>query len=68
MAISGVVPPPPRARPPKRRRDEPPRCGVCTKPLGIEDIHGIDNQLGAVCHECGPHVVAANSIMYPFYI
>jgi hypothetical protein len=55
-------------RPPKRRRDEPPRCGVCTKPLGIEDIHGIDNQLGAVCCECGPHVVAANSIMYPFYI
>jgi hypothetical protein len=67
MAPSGIVPPP-RARPPKRRKDEPPRCGVCSKTLRIQDIHGVDEMLGPICRECGPHVVAANSLMYPFYI
>lgn len=68
MSISGVVPPPPRVRPRRRRKDEQPRCGVCSKPLGIEDLHGVDSQLGPICRECGPHVVAANNLMYPFWI
>ena len=68
MAPAGTVPPPPSARPSRGRSKEPPRCGVCSKQLRIEDIHGVDGQLGPICRECGPHVVAANSIMRPFYI
>ena len=65
---TGLVPPPPRVRPPKRSKDKQPRCGVCAKQLAIEDVHGVDGQLGAICFECGPHVVAANSLMCRFLI
>jgi hypothetical protein len=41
---------------------------VCSKRLRIEDIHGVDEQLGPICRECGPHVIAANNVMYPFWI
>ncbi len=68
MAPTGIVPPPPRVRPWRGRSKEPPKCGVCDKQLGIDDIHGIDNQLGPICRECGPHVIAANQLMYPFWI
>jgi hypothetical protein len=34
----------------------------------MDNIHGVDAQLGPVCFECGPHVVAANKLMYPFYV
>ncbi len=50
--------PPSRLRPGRRGNDTP-KCGVCTKPLRIGEIHGEDFQLGMVCTECGPHVVAA---------
>jgi hypothetical protein len=55
-------------RPWRGRSKEPPRCGVCSKQLRIEDIHGVDNQLGPICRECGPHVIVANRAMYPFWI
>jgi hypothetical protein len=32
---------------------------VCSKPLRIGEIHGEDFQLGMICTECGPHVIAA---------
>lgn len=67
MSISGVIPPPTRIRP-WRGKSKEPKCGVCAKPLAIDDIHGIDNQLGPICRECGPHVVEANKLLYPFWI
>ena len=59
--------PPSRLRP-RRRGSDIPRCGICAKPLRIEDIHGVDEQLGPICRECGPHVIVANRAMYPFWI
>jgi len=68
MAPTGVIPPPPRARPWRGRSKEPPRCGVCSEQLRIEDIHGVDEQLGPICRACGPHVIVANRAMYPFWV
>lgn len=67
MNPSGVVPPPPRWA--ARRSDSNnPKCGVCGKLLGKSDAHGIDKQLGPICRACGPHVVAANRVLYPFHV
>jgi hypothetical protein len=59
MSVSDIVPPPPRVRPHRGRSKEPPRCGVCAKQLRMQDIHGHDYHLGAICRECGPHLVNA---------
>jgi hypothetical protein len=66
--MTKAPPSPPNRLRPRRRKDDTPRCGVCAKPLRMADVHGVDNQLGPICHECGPHVVAANNLMYPFFI
>jgi hypothetical protein len=67
MSISGIVPPPPRIRPWKGKGNNP-KCGVCAKTLRMDDIHGVDQQLGPICRACGPHVVAANRLLHPFWV
>ena len=67
MNPSGIVPPPPRVRP-WRGKSNNPKCGVCAKPLRADDIHGVDQQLGPICRACGPHVVAANKLLHPFWV
>lgn len=57
--MTKAPPSPPNRLRPGRRGSDAPKCGVCTKPLRIGDIHGEDFQLGMVCIECGPHVIAA---------
>jgi len=52
-------PSPPNRLRPGRRGSDMPKCGVCSKPLRIGEIHGEDFQLGMICTECGPHVIAA---------
>jgi hypothetical protein len=47
--------PPSRLRP-QRRGSDIPRCGICAKPLRIQDIHGRDAHFGPICWECGPHL------------
>ena len=47
--------PPNRLRPPRRGSDMP-RCGICAKPLRMQDVHGHDVHLGPACWECGPHL------------
>jgi ribosomal protein L34E len=47
--------PPSRLRP-RRRGNDIPRCGICAKPLRIQDIHGHDTHYGPICQECGPHL------------
>jgi len=66
--MTQAPPSPPNRLRPGRRGSDTPKCGVCTKPLRIGEIHGVDNQLGPICRECGPHVIAANRLMYPFWI
>ena len=50
--------PPSRLRP-QRRGSDMPRCGICAMPLRMKDTHGHDHHLGAICRECGPHLVNA---------
>jgi hypothetical protein len=33
-----------------------PRCGICAKPLRMQDVHGHDRHYGPICWECGPHL------------
>jgi hypothetical protein len=47
--------PPSRLRP-RRRGSDIPRCGICAKPVRIQDIHGHDNHYGPICWDCGPHM------------
>lgn len=47
--------PPSRPRPGRRSSDIP-RCGICAKPVRIQDIHGHDTHYGPICRECGPHM------------
>jgi hypothetical protein len=47
--------PPSRLRP-QRRGSDIPRCGICAKPLRIQDIHGHDRHFGPICWDCGPHL------------
>ena len=47
--------PPSRLRPGRRGSDIP-RCGICAKPVRIQDIHGHDTHLGPACWDCGPHL------------
>jgi hypothetical protein len=47
--------PPSRLRP-QRRGSDIPRCGICAKPLRIQDIHGHDAHFGPICWDCGPHL------------
>jgi hypothetical protein len=47
--------PPSRLRP-QRRGSDIPRCGICAKPVRIQDIHGHDTHYGPICWECGPHM------------
>ena len=47
--------PPSRLRP-QRRGSDIPRCGICAKPVRIQDIHGHDAHYGPICWECGPHL------------
>ena len=57
--MTKAPPSPPNRLRPGRRGSDMPKCGVCTKPLRIGDIHGEDHQLGMICTDCGPHVIAA---------
>jgi len=57
--MTKAPPSPPNRLRPSRRGSNTPRCGVCAKPLRIGDIHGEDHQLGMICTDCGPHVIAA---------
>ena len=57
--MTQAPPSPPNRLRPGRRGSDVPKCGVCTKPLRIGEIHGEDFQLGMICTECGPHVIAA---------
>ena len=57
--MTKAPPSPPNRLRPGRRGSDAPKCGVCTKPLRIGDIHGEDHQLGMICQACGPHVIAA---------
>jgi hypothetical protein len=57
--MTQAPPSPPNRLRPGRRGSDMPKCGVCTKPLRIGEIHGEDFQLGMICTECGPHVIAA---------
>jgi hypothetical protein len=47
--------PPSRLRP-RRRGSDIPRCGICAKPVRIQDIHGHDAHFGPICWNCGPHL------------
>jgi hypothetical protein len=47
--------PPSRLRP-QRRGSDIPRCGICAKPLRMQDIHGRDAHFGPICWDCGPHL------------
>jgi hypothetical protein len=47
--------PPSRLRP-QRRGSDIPRCGICAKPLRMQDIHGRDAHYGPICWDCGPHL------------
>jgi len=57
--MTKAPPSPPNRLRPGRRGSDMPKCGVCTKPLRIGEIHGEDFQLGMICTDCGPHVIAA---------
>jgi hypothetical protein len=57
--MTQAPPSPPNRLRPGRRGSDMPKCGVCTKPLRIGEIHGEDFQLGMICTDCGPHVIAA---------
>jgi hypothetical protein len=57
--MTQAPPSPPNRLRPGRRGSDVPKCGVCTKPLRIGEIHGEDFQLGMICTDCGPHVIAA---------
>lgn len=57
--MTQAPPSPPNRLRPKRNGSDAPKCGVCAKRLGIEDVHGRDCQLGPICRECGPHLVNA---------
>ena len=57
--MTQAPPSPPCRLRPRRRGNDAPKCGVCAKTLRIGEIHGEDFQLGMICTECGPHVIAA---------
>jgi len=57
--VTQAPPAPPNRLRPKSRGNKTPKCGVCAKPLRIGEIHGEDFQLGMICRDCGPHVIAA---------
>ena len=40
-------------------------CAVCKKDLDSDSVDGIDLEIGFCCGDCGPHVQAANLLMYP---
>lgn len=47
--------PPARVRPWRGKSDNP-KCGICAKPLRMQDVHGRDIHFGPICRECGPHL------------
>jgi hypothetical protein len=59
--MTQAPPSPPSRLRPQRRGSDIPRCGICAKPLRIQDIHGRDAHFGPICWDCGPHL--QNAIM-----
>jgi hypothetical protein len=54
--MTQAPPAPPSRLRPQRRGSDIPRCGICAKPVRIQDIHGHDTHYGPICWECGPHM------------
>ena len=54
--MTQAPPAPPSRLRPQRRGSDIPRCGICAKPVRIQDIHGHDTHYGPICWECGPHL------------
>jgi hypothetical protein len=59
--MTQAPPSPPNRLRPQRRGSDIPRCGICAKPLRMQDIHGRDAHFGPICWDCGPHL--QNAIM-----
>jgi hypothetical protein len=59
--MTQAPPAPPSRLRPQRRGSDIPRCGICAKPLRMQDIHGRDAHFGPICWDCGPHL--QNAIM-----
>lgn len=59
--MTQAPPSPPSRLRPQRRGSDIPRCGICAKPLRMQDIHGRDAHFGPICWDCGPHL--QNAIM-----
>ena len=54
--MTQAPPAPPSRLRPQRRGSDIPRCGICAKPLRIQDVHGHDTHYGPICWDCGPHL------------